>query len=89
MVHLLIPKVVILSLAHLPTERRSLFIQELLGVQKTILSANSSPQQYSVSIFTLLFKQSLKKSLIDRLKCIGDKGHPCRTPLSILNESEN
>jgi len=54
----------------------NLFRLPLVGAQSTISSAKRPPQQSELPIETPYLLQSLKISLIKRLKRIGESGKP-------------
>ena len=85
--HLLIPKFIILNFAYSFTFLSIYFNLVLDDAYRTISSTKSPPQQDSPKGIPSS-EESLKMSLINRLKRIGDSGHTCLTPFIILKDSD-
>jgi len=75
--HLLIQKFIILNFAHSFTFLSIFFNLVLDNEHRTISSAKSPPQHLDSPKGIPSSEKSLKMSLINRLKRIGDSGQPC------------
>ena len=85
--HLLIPKFIILNLAHSFTFLSIFYNLVLDDAHRTISSTKSPPQHLDSPKGIPSSEKSLKMSLINRLKRIGDSGQPCLTPFIKLKDS--